>query len=236
MGLFLASRLGKLPASCYTGGNGTAVPGRVGSTPGVSHREVAPVTDPHYTQLPFDPQEEWRPVAGWAGLYEVSDLGRVRSWHTGSPRVMKSSPSPRYGHRRLTLERGTVKQKYFVHRLVLETFRGLCPAGKQCAHLDGDASNNRLSNLAWVTQRENEQHKVWHGRVARGTRQGAYTKPETVRRGEAQWNAKLTDERVRRLRVLAAEGATPRELAVLFGVDRATVRGVLAGRRWRHVR
>jgi len=51
----------------------------------------------------------------------------------------------------------------YVHRLVLEAFVGICPGGMQCAHNDGDPSNNNLSNLRWDTPLNNSRDKIVHG-------------------------------------------------------------------------
>jgi hypothetical protein len=53
-----------------------------------------------------------------------------------------------------------------VHRLVLEAFVGACPTGQQARHLDGNADNPRLDNLAWGTARENMEDRFRHGRTA----------------------------------------------------------------------
>lgn len=57
-----------------------------------------------------------------------------------------------------------------VHRLVLETFAGPCPPDMECRHLDGNRSNNALSNLRWGTKLENEADKDRHGKRPRGRR------------------------------------------------------------------
>jgi hypothetical protein len=49
-----------------------------------------------------------------------------------------------------------------VHRLILETFVGPRPPGKQCRHLNGDSLDNRLENLAWGTFHENFADRLAH--------------------------------------------------------------------------
>ena len=111
--------------------------------------------------------EEWRPVVGYEGLYEVSNLGEVRSL----PRVMKSRHGSGMGYHM----KGKVLKKIdspngyyfvplgkgksgFVHRLVLEAFVPN-PEGKPCCdHIDANRHNNNVSNLRWATFSENNSH------------------------------------------------------------------------------
>lgn len=115
-------------------------------------------------------QEEWRPIVGREGCYEVSDQGHIRSLD----RVVKSSraqwpvrgrilnPSPlRSGH--LVVDLGRAWRSRRVHRLVLEAFAGPCPSGMEALHGDGDPSNNRIQNLRWGTRSENIQDAIRHG-------------------------------------------------------------------------
>lgn len=105
--------------------------------------------------------ERWLPVPGYEGLYEVSDLGAVRGPRTGDGRL---KPRPhKDGYAKVNLCRGGRQKTFLVHRLVLDAFVGPREPGQECRHLDGDPSNNRLTNLAWGTQSENELDKVRHG-------------------------------------------------------------------------
>lgn len=69
-----------------------------------------------------------------------------------------------------------------VHKAVLISFVGEGPQGWHGAHLNGDPTDNRLSNLRWVTRVENERHKVAHGTAPRGVNNGAaIVNPDIVR-------------------------------------------------------
>lgn len=112
--------------------------------------------------------EQWLPVVGWEGFYEVSDQGRVRSldrmtpnrWGTLTPckgRTLAGKIAPITGYRVCTLVNAAEgKQRYAnIHRLVLEAFVGPCPDGMECCHNDGDRSNAALTNLRWDTRSAN---------------------------------------------------------------------------------
>lgn len=120
--------------------------------------------------------EEWRPIPGYEGLYEVSDLGRVRSldreWRqlgrAGKPhlhrkpgRILRPGRTGRFGHVTVALGRGNSRS---VHALVMLAFVGPRPAGHDVAHNNGDASDNRLTNLRYATRRDNNLDKAKHGR------------------------------------------------------------------------
>ena len=115
-------------------------------------------------------QERWLPVVGYEGLYEVSDLGSVRSLdrvdsygHHRKTRVLKPIPNGS-GHYQVRLYRNGKSESYpYVHRLVLETFVGPCPKGMFSCHWNDDPSDNRLENLRWDTEKANQADKLRNG-------------------------------------------------------------------------
>jgi len=109
--------------------------------------------------------EIWKPIKGYESRYEVSSLGRVRSWVkrgciggrlVKTPRLMTLiKNNVGYIHVSLTDDKGIFK-RYDVHRLVLLTFVGECPKGCNASHIDETKTNNRLSNLKWASYKENQ--------------------------------------------------------------------------------
>ena len=100
--------------------------------------------------------EIWRPVNGYEWLYEVSNLGRVKSLdynHTGKERLMTPQLSKKYYQ--VYLWKGGKPKGFKVHRLVWEAFRGPIPKGMQVNHIDENPANNALSNLNIMSPKEN---------------------------------------------------------------------------------
>lgn len=118
--------------------------------------------------------ENWAPAPGYEGLYEISDLGQVRSVkrvvtrsngrpHTVASRLRKPQAVAR-GHLKVMLSNldGTLSGVY-IHRLVLEAFVSPRPEGLIGLHRDGDPTHNHVSNLYWGTYSDNALDSVRHG-------------------------------------------------------------------------
>jgi hypothetical protein len=131
--------------------------------------------------------EQWKPVVGFEGLYEVSDFGRVRSMERIVPhatggrltlpmRILVGSKRAQQKYPMVNLWRMNKQHAKYVHALVLEAFVGPRPPKHDACHADGSKDNNSLSNLRWGTRKENMQDAVRHGtintRAALATRWG----------------------------------------------------------------
>lgn len=102
--------------------------------------------------------EQWRPIPGFAGKYEASSLGRIRSKRC----VLKQRLNYR-GYPVVELSKPPGSQESLVHRLVASAFHGVPTDGLECRHMDGNKTNNRAENLAWGTHSENAMDQVRHG-------------------------------------------------------------------------
>lgn len=129
------------------------------------------------------PTETWLPIPGYAGTYEVSSLGRVRSFRRRNPRVL-SQWVTRTGHLKVRIG-GRSETGRYVHQLVLSAFVGPRPEGMIARHLNGDPTDNRPENLAWGTHSENNYDAVRHGTHAESSRthckRGHEFSPENTR-------------------------------------------------------
>ena len=176
--------------------------------------------------------ETWKQVEDFPD-YEVSDLGRVRSTKQGKSRILKPwQPSDPSVYPAVSLCRSGERSNRAVHTLVVRTFIGEPPSPThEVRHLDGNHLNPRLDNLAWGTRKENAQDRTRHGRTPSGPKHGMYGSPQN---GEANGFAKLNDNSVRAIRLLAGQMSS-RELASAFGVTQAVIWRIVRRKAWRHL-
>jgi len=177
---------------------------------------------PGYPANPERDGEEWRPVVGYEGLYEVSSHGRVRTLGGGKARThgrILRATSGTTGYLRVALSAANVARTRKVHRLVAEAFLGAPPPRAYVLHHDGNPQNNRVENLRYGDARQN---------LADAIRHGAWEPA----RGENAGKAKLTADIVRAIRQSPENAAT---LARRYGVDAKTAWEAKHGRTWRHV-
>lgn len=116
----------------------------------------------------------WKAVPGWAGFYEVSDAGLVRSVDRtvftarhGSTRYRGRvlTPSLSSGYALVTLVHTSVgrREPRYVHDLVLETFIGPKPAGQEVCHGPEGPTVNTLANLRYDTRSANANDRKKFG-------------------------------------------------------------------------
>lgn len=124
-------------------------------------------------------KEVWKPVHGWRGFYEVSNLGRVRScartilvfnprkyvkyYMSFSAKMLRTGKS-KNGYPKVVLTKNSKKVQKYVHALILEAFVCPRPFKNEARHLDGVRANSVLKNLSWGTCAENALDKIRHGR------------------------------------------------------------------------
>lgn len=120
--------------------------------------------------------EIWKDIKGYEDLYQISNLGNVKSLYriinytfNGKPKkrkiyekILKKSVN-RFGYEYVCLSREYKTHKVKVHRLVAEAFIPNVNNKPQVNHINGVKTDNRVENLEWCNNSENMQHAVKTG-------------------------------------------------------------------------
>lgn len=155
--------------------------------------------------------DTWKPIPGYAS-YKINKRGDVKN---SKGKILK--PSPVKGYLRLYLCKNGVPRGFYIHRLVLMAFVGVRPSNIDGAHLDGNPKNNNLSNLKWVTRKENVYHMKIHGTDPSGERNG---------------HCRLTKEDIKEIRkTFIPRSPSWRILGKKFGVSPGYIISIAKGRR-----
>ena len=113
--------------------------------------------------------EIWKDIVGYEGLYQVSNMGRVRS----KERIFESKGTGRYkrnaqilslgkhskGYLTVTLFKNGKYKRFLIHRLVAKSFLPRDIFKNQVNHIDGNKTNNNISNIEWCDSSENQIHR-----------------------------------------------------------------------------
>ena len=165
--------------------------------------------------------EIWKDVNGYEGDYQVSSLGRVKSFKYGKEKILKPGKGSR-GYLTVSLSKNKKGKTIKVHRLVALAFIKN-PQGKRTVnHINGVKADNRLSNLEWATDSENIKH--------------AFANGLSCNKGENGTN-KLTKKQVIEVRRLSAQGMNRKNIISKLGLDVTpnNISEIKAGRSWSHI-
>ena len=107
--------------------------------------------------------EIWRDIKNYEGIYEVSNLGRIKSISRNGTikenRILK--PNKVMGYSQVGLQKYVTRKYKKIHRLVAEAFIPNPENKKEVNHKDGNKTNNCVDNLEWVTTSENQLHSYY---------------------------------------------------------------------------
>lgn len=168
----------------------------------------------------------WLEIPEFTG-YEISSTGQVRSYRpingrgglTSIPRILKPSRD-KDGYFRVVLMLNGRRYYRTIHKLVARAFLGL-PMDKEVRHLDGDNTNNNITNLMYGTAKENSIDRTRHNRGIEFEKN-----PRSV----------LTAKDVKNIRKHLLIDSTPKakkHLASIYGVSRSTIQDILVERSWK---
>lgn len=157
--------------------------------------------------------EIWKDVPGYEGLYEISNLGNIRSLDRMSQgkrqfkikgKKLKPWKDTR-GYPQIYLCKSGNKKPIAIHRLVLISFVGLHPEKNTVNHKNGVLDDNRLDNLEWTTQKENNNHAFNTGLM------------DSIL-GENGTKFGLTNKQAKEIRRLSKTGMSNKEIADKYKV------------------
>lgn len=201
----------------------------------------------NYSDILLLDGEEWRDIESHKGLYQVSNLGRVKrlqttrlnsNQHTSfqviyKEKIIRASPETK-GYPQVALN-FNVKRVARVHRLVAEAF--LDPPSDEIVaecvkagidyvpinHKDSNTFNAKVSNLEWCSPSRNILHSV---------QQNRYNRPK----GSKVHNAALTESDVVKIvEMLDNKEMSQEKIAEIYGVKQITISNIWTGRSWNHV-
>jgi hypothetical protein len=132
--------------------------------------------------------EEWKDIKGYEGLYQVSNLGRVKSLERTVTRkngrklpvkeLILKPETIHNGYLRVALEDSGKRKRFLIHRLVCEAFHENPENKPEVNHINEKKTDNRACNLEWVTAKENCNHGTRIARIAKAQSKpvGQYTR------------------------------------------------------------
>jgi hypothetical protein len=173
-------------------------------------------------------EEIWKEIKGYEGLYQVSNLGRVKSlskvkelYNGGLYNTKDKILTPRIsnGYISVSLHKHNKGITKLIHRLVAEAFIPN-PEGKpQVNHIDGNKTNNILSNLEWNTRSENIQHAF-------------NTSLKISQKGEVHGAAKLIEQDIL---IIRSSNLSSKELAITYRVSHSLINKIKSREIWKHI-
>lgn len=150
----------------------------------------------------------------------INEKGEVYSLNSKS--ILKNQKSGT-GYQQLIYhaksnENGKIRKKHYIHRLVAEVFIGEIPKGMVVNHIDGDKSNNHVSNLEIVTSYDNNKH--------------ARDNNLNPLKGSNHPNSVLKEKDVIQIREHIEKGLTDAEIAKIYNVNKSTIYSIRNGGSW----
>lgn len=150
-------------------------------------------------------KEMWKDVEEYEGLYQVSNTGKVKSFHKNI--ILKPTKNSENGYLYVTLHKLGNKKRFYIHRLVAKAYLPHELVKNEVNHIDGCKENNESFNLEWCTRSENELHAYKTG-----------LKKPYPRNGENNPNAKLTDKQKLEIKQLREKGLLLKEISKIYGI------------------
>lgn len=160
--------------------------------------------------------EEWQDIPEYEGLYQASNLGRIRSCPRLDSlgrkvgRVLKQIQKPN-GYFTVTLHKNNNQKSEYVHRIVALVFLGE-PGNFEVNHINSDKSDNGPSNLEYVTHRQNILHSRRVGTHPIGSNHGM---------------SKINSETVEKIKAMKKRGVLQKDIATMLNLSEGHVSNII---------
>lgn len=175
----------------------------------------------------------WKEIKGYEGLYEISNLGRVKSLErykkakgegkTLLPEKIMKVQVARNGYKTLPLCKNCIYKYHTVHRIVALSFLPNLQNKRCVCHKDGNKLNNNVNNLYWGSYKENLEDQKKHG---------------TFICGEISYLHKLNEKQVRVIKHILniPNHISYRQIGEIFKVSEFAIFDIKRGKSWKHVK
>jgi len=165
--------------------------------------------------------ENWKPLKDYEGLYEISNMGRVKSLvkkGNNTQKIRKTGLDVATGYTNVQLRKNNKPLTKRVHRFVAEAFVPNPDNKPVVNHKDGNKKNCKANNLEWMTYSENTLHSFKNGLQRKIF-------------GNKNYITKIKDQDVLKIRELINQGKTNKEIAKIYGVNPSQISRIKTGQR-----
>lgn len=168
-------------------------------------------------------KEQWKDISGFEGLYQVSSLGNIKSFHWGKSKKRKLTKNI-VGYLHTNLRKNNKQKFYYIHRLVAQNFIPKPLGNLQINHINGIKADNRVKNLEWCTPKENMHHAYSNNLMNPAA-------------GEDCHLSKLNEKQVRLIKHLknCKPKMTQQEIGNLFNVSGSTIAYIFQNKIWKNI-
>lgn len=183
--------------------------------------------------------EVWKDVPDYEGLYQVSNLGRVKSLlrtdnkgfnnckRTFKEKIQKPVLQ-KSGYMLCSFTKNYITKKFLLHRIIAKTFIINIYNKNQVNHINGNKSDNRVENLEWCTASENGKH-AWNNGLIKLTDKMI----DSLNKGRRH-NAKLTNEEIQKIRNINYYFGLYVELSKKYNLSPQAIRNIYKNKTYKN--